>query len=914
MNQLPCPERSRAVLVGASSFSCLEDLPAVQANVPGLRALLCGTGAPFRTENCVSLVDPATTVVVSKAVQKAAREATDTLLIYYAGHGLLDDMGQLHLAVPQSDNSSVYDTAIPYDWIRRPIASTAAARRIVILDCCYSARAFGVQSESVIDLADVDGTYVMAAAGETSVALSPPGENFTAFTAELIETLSGGVPGAGELLDLNLIFRHVRGRLKARRRPTPLDLDRNGLGATPFIRNRAYEPAAPPVDPDHVMLHVLDSTPRSATVAQLVTSVGRLSEGRSATASDLVRTALQVRAVAELAPFLAALFDAGHRDPVEAALPTLLLARPVEETAHLVDLLHAMSADECVVSLLRLSVRLQQTQQAVQFAAALCRSGLVEHARAVLTGFALTRDLADTVHLLQTLAHGELAHMLPEVTQSVAEGRAASDVTALFLRLRDDGVPHTAALLTQAVAEKRGAIDAAEMISVFEREGYEDEARRIFAVGMSRRGPHYLAELVAALQSARLGNTATKLRSLAVQHWPAKDISQFIAHLLTVGRHQHALAAAVDTARLRTVAEFASITSHLTELIADQTMDALLDDAARACKSDEAAYLVTRLDAAGQDGPADRIFWLSLHRGTGHAADMLRHLDPAGRFLRSTELTGLWRTRPPSDIARLAVALDRSLPHMTEPLLSIAERPLQEVAALVHSLEKAAANTLSNQVLRTVVADWSLAAQAQLVIALEERSQTGCARYLEERASRTRGFAEALHTLRTQPKAPEPWWPWWPRQRSEYQPSPHTHVTYLVKADETLHDIAKRYGVRQAGIIDENKLRAPYTVHEGQPLSIPLQSDGSRFMLPPFPRLLAPGRIHPDTPRLQRLLKQAGYLDPLIAESEHYGPRTRQAVARLNREHFLGQSPVPDNDPRITHKGWDILHRLAKGG
>ena len=171
------------MLVGTSSYSHLDDLPAVQANVPALRALLCGPDAPFRTENCAALVDPATTVEVSKAVQKAAREATDTLLIYYAGHGLLDDKGDLHLAVPQSDNASVYDTAVPYDWIRRPIESTGAARRIVILDCCYGARAFGVQSESVIDLAEVDGTYVMAAARETAVALSPPGETFTAFTA-----------------------------------------------------------------------------------------------------------------------------------------------------------------------------------------------------------------------------------------------------------------------------------------------------------------------------------------------------------------------------------------------------------------------------------------------------------------------------------------------------------------------------------------------------------------------------------------------------------------------------------------------------------------------------------------------------------------------------------------------------------
>ncbi|MFE7114345.1 caspase family protein [Streptomyces sp. NPDC057654] len=94
MDYLPCPERSRAVLIGTSGYSHLDDLPAVRANVLALEALLCATDAPFRPESCVALVDPSTTVEVSKAVQKAAREATDTLLIYYAGHGLLDDLKQ----------------------------------------------------------------------------------------------------------------------------------------------------------------------------------------------------------------------------------------------------------------------------------------------------------------------------------------------------------------------------------------------------------------------------------------------------------------------------------------------------------------------------------------------------------------------------------------------------------------------------------------------------------------------------------------------------------------------------------------------------------------------------------------------------------------------------------------------------
>ncbi|MEU5335594.1 LysM domain-containing protein [Streptomyces asoensis] len=329
-------------------------------------------------------------------------------------------------------------------------------------------------------------------------------------------------------------------------------------------------------------------------------------------------------------------------------------------------------------------------------------------------------------------------------------------------------------------------------------------------------------------------------------------------------------------------------------------METLLDDAARACSPSQAAYLVTKLDSAGQDGPADRIFRLSLYRPVGHVSEMLHLLDQAGsRFLCADELPGLWQTRPPSEVARIVLALERSLPRKAELLLSVAERPVHHVATMVDSLEQAEANSLSNRVLAAVVANWGTAPQAQLVIALEERSQIGCARYLEERASLTKGFSGILRTARVKARSPEPWWPWWPRQRFAYQPSTYTEVMYLARPDETVYDIAERYGVRQADIIDANDLRAPHTLYEGQPLSIPLQSERRRFIVPPFPRRLVPGRVHAEVEGLQRLLKRAGYLDKLVAESHHYGPKTGQAVARLNREHLLGQPPAPADDPAL---------------
>ena len=60
MAVLPDPGRSRAVLIGASTYRHLEDLPAVRNNLPGFRDVLVAPalgGLP--TDNCTVMAEPA---------------------------------------------------------------------------------------------------------------------------------------------------------------------------------------------------------------------------------------------------------------------------------------------------------------------------------------------------------------------------------------------------------------------------------------------------------------------------------------------------------------------------------------------------------------------------------------------------------------------------------------------------------------------------------------------------------------------------------------------------------------------------------------------------------------------------------------------------------------------------------------
>jgi two-component system, OmpR family, sensor histidine kinase MtrB len=301
MPALPDPERSRVVLVGASRFKKLPPLPAVVANVAELRALFTSEKVwALPAAHCAVVRDPREARTVSRAVREAARVAEDTLVFYYAGHGLIDPgTGELYLALRDSHPEEVYDSAVPYAWIRRALTQSPAARRVVVLDCCYSGRMLGAMSEG-LDLAEIDGTYLLAATAENAVALAPPKETHTAFTGELVEVLRNGVPRAEAALTLNQLYGAVRASLRAAGRPEPQCRDRNALGTTPFVPNPGYRPlASAPLAttaaPDAAMRRfVADMSYELRTPLTAITAVTEVLEEEADSLDPMIAPAVQL--------------------------------------------------------------------------------------------------------------------------------------------------------------------------------------------------------------------------------------------------------------------------------------------------------------------------------------------------------------------------------------------------------------------------------------------------------------------------------------------------------------------------------------------------------------------------------------------------------------------------------------------
>jgi hypothetical protein len=149
--------KSWAVLIGTASHtpnSDLEDLPAVQNNLRDLAAALADPDILGLPEgHILTLLDPSETRVVGNAIRDAGEKASGSLLIYYAGHGIPDEYGQLFLALSGTRTQDLPHDALPFQWMARDIRRGDADTRILILDCCYA----GLSQHPTMSGADLIG-------------------------------------------------------------------------------------------------------------------------------------------------------------------------------------------------------------------------------------------------------------------------------------------------------------------------------------------------------------------------------------------------------------------------------------------------------------------------------------------------------------------------------------------------------------------------------------------------------------------------------------------------------------------------------------------------------------------------------------------------------------------------------------
>ncbi|CAG0946310.1 hypothetical protein ANRL1_02902 [Anaerolineae bacterium] len=81
---------------------------------------------------------PAQTIRKSIARLFKDRAPDDLLLLYFSGHGVLDEQGQLYLTAADTERSLLSGTAIPAAFVSGEMDRSRSRRQVLVLDCCHS--------------------------------------------------------------------------------------------------------------------------------------------------------------------------------------------------------------------------------------------------------------------------------------------------------------------------------------------------------------------------------------------------------------------------------------------------------------------------------------------------------------------------------------------------------------------------------------------------------------------------------------------------------------------------------------------------------------------------------------------------------------------------------------------------------
>jgi len=194
---------------------------------------------------------------IRRGVQRVTQEckASDTLYLYYVGHGLKKTDGNLYLTTKDTEYDLVETSSISSSEIRKLLGNCQAGRKIVILDCCFAGYFLGGTQDAdwntqhIHEMQEMKGTFYMfsAPSGQRSKFKKNDETLATYFTLALTKAIKEGDPKAGDYFTaleiLDLVEKNIDELREIEEDPDIPDPDKEikkNAEKFPFCRNVQY--------------------------------------------------------------------------------------------------------------------------------------------------------------------------------------------------------------------------------------------------------------------------------------------------------------------------------------------------------------------------------------------------------------------------------------------------------------------------------------------------------------------------------------------------------------------------------------------------------------------------------------------------------------------------------------------------
>jgi len=232
-------KNTQVILIGTSEIEDekFQSIPNVIGNLSKLQDLLF-TVVGIDKSNIHPFFDKDNSSEITKKVIEIIPKATDTVIVYYAGHCVRYKQ-ELYFTTTGTQSRDPKNTGaiLAGDLLQTVIEKSKAKNIIFILDCCLS----GLASKYIDDKEKNVFLITATTSNETAKDKSPENENLTAFTNELLSILEKGIDSAGKNLTIWDIFNSLEQKLESKNLPKPRMVPYGSPEKLEICKNRAYK-------------------------------------------------------------------------------------------------------------------------------------------------------------------------------------------------------------------------------------------------------------------------------------------------------------------------------------------------------------------------------------------------------------------------------------------------------------------------------------------------------------------------------------------------------------------------------------------------------------------------------------------------------------------------------------------------
>ncbi len=266
--------KTLVLLIAVSKFyddSTIHPIPNAKQNIFLLKKNLLKNKVLNITEKELIFSLNETKTEIERKLTQVARNAdtSTTLIVYFAGHGIVSSKNfETYLVAANTTYNFLESDGINITNFRNIIEGSKAARKITIIDACYSGSIHNAVS-AVTQIANNDnqkftGSYVITSASKHDSANYPVAKpkQPTYFTGKLIEILKKGINNGKDNLTIRDVFEEIETDFA--NNPAMTNPQQSGFqnaSKTVFAKNKIVAKKVPE--------HIQDTKPKAIEVTAL---------------------------------------------------------------------------------------------------------------------------------------------------------------------------------------------------------------------------------------------------------------------------------------------------------------------------------------------------------------------------------------------------------------------------------------------------------------------------------------------------------------------------------------------------------------------------------------------------------------------------------------------------------------------